>query len=228
MTADSSRLHTRRALLAGGIGGLAAVAASGLRPLPTVAGDGEAMVVGGEYTADSVTKITTTEDNGVAIEGQSPTGWGVVGRGDDSMFGGVYGRSTAGAGVVGEGGSGAGVSGNSDSGTGVIGASNTGVGIYAASDGMALQVVGKATFSRCGKATIAKGRSYVDIWVPGGLASNSVIHATLQTHRSGVAVAAVRKNYPVTGKARIYLTKVASTTSSTYVGWFAAEYWAPS
>ena len=58
----------------------------------------------------------------------------------------------------------------------------------------------------------------------GGLASNSVVHATLQTYRSGVAIAAVRLNYPTPGKARIYLTKVASTTSNTYVGWFAAEY----
>jgi hypothetical protein len=35
----------------------------------------------------------------------------------------------------------------------------------------------------------------------------------------GVYVAAVRPNYPVTGKARIYLNKVASTTASTAVGW---------
>ena len=41
---------------------------------------------------------------------------------------------------------------------------------------------------------------------------------------SGVSIAAVRTNYPVAGKARIYLTKVASTTASTSVGWFVAEY----
>ena len=51
-----------------------------------------------------------------------------------------------------------------------------------------------------------------------------MVHATLQTYRSGVAIAAVRKNYPRAGKARIYLTKVASTTANTYVGWFVAEY----
>jgi hypothetical protein len=50
-----------------------------------------------------------------------------------------------------------------------------------------------------------------------------VIHATLQTYRAGVAVAAVRRNYPVAGKARIYLTKVASTRARTYVGWFVTE-----
>ena len=55
----------------------------------------------------------------------------------------------------------------------------------------------------------------------GGLPSGSGIVATLQTYRSGVYVAAVRLNYPVAGKARIQLNKVASTTSSTAVAWFA-------
>jgi hypothetical protein len=46
--------------------------------------------------------------------------------------------------------------------------------------------------------------------------------ATIQTYRSGVtvAVSGVRLNYPSTGKARIYLTKIASSTSSTPVAWF--------
>jgi hypothetical protein len=69
-----------------------------------------------------------------------------------------------------------------------------------------------------------KGKSDVDITVAGGLTYRSVIHATLQTYRAGVAIAAVRINYPSTGKARIHLTKVASTTTSTYVGWFVTEY----
>jgi hypothetical protein len=64
----------------------------------------------------------------------------------------------------------------------------------------------------------------VDVTVPGGLAANSVVHATLQTYRAGVSIAAVRTNYPSTGKARIYLTKVASTSAATSVGWFVAEY----
>ena len=58
----------------------------------------------------------------------------------------------------------------------------------------------------------------------GSLATNSVVHATLQTYRSGVAIAAARKNYPTTGKVRIYLTKVPSTTSSTSVAWLVTEY----
>jgi hypothetical protein len=108
---------------------------------------------------------------------------------------------------------------------GVEGQSTVGVGVLAtATTGTALQVIGKAKFSRCGRATVLKGRSYVDIAVAGGLTARSMVHATLQTYRAGVAIAAVRTNYPAAGKARIYLTKVASTTSSTYVGWFVAEY----
>ena len=67
-------------------------------------------------------------------------------------------------------------------------------------------------------------KTYVDITVAGGLTASSVVHATLQTYLAGVAIAAVRLNYPVAGKARIYLTKVASTTAATAVGWFVAEY----
>ncbi|MEI7743895.1 MAG: hypothetical protein WCK58_09120 [Chloroflexota bacterium] len=108
---------------------------------------------------------------------------------------------------------------------GVSGASTTGTGVQAtATTGTALHVVGKARFSRCGRASVAKNMTYVDITVAGGLTANSVVSATLQTYRAGVAIAAVRTNYPAAGKARIYLTKVASTTAATSVGWFAAEY----
>jgi hypothetical protein len=108
---------------------------------------------------------------------------------------------------------------------GVTGSSTVGTGVFAvATTGTALRVSGKARFSRSGKASVAAGRSYVDITVAGGLTSHSVVHATLQTYRSGVAVAAVRVNYPSAGKARIYLTKVASASAGTYVGWLVAEY----
>jgi hypothetical protein len=48
-----------------------------------------------------------------------------------------------------------------------------------------------------------------------------MLMATIQTYRSGiaVAVAGVRLNYPSAGKARIYLTRVPSTTSTTPIGW---------
>ena len=108
-----------------------------------------------------------------------------------------------------------GVSGQSPNGTGVLASTTTGT---------ALRVAGKAKFSRSGRASVPKGKTNADITVPGGLAANSVVHATLQTYRAGVAIAAVRTNYPSAGKARIYLTKVASASASTSVGWFVTEY----
>jgi hypothetical protein len=57
--------------------------------------------------------------------------------------------------------------------------------------------------------------------VAGGLSSTASLLATIQMYRAGVWVMGVRTNYPSAGKARIYLNKVASTTSTTPVAWFA-------
>ena len=106
--------------------------------------------------------------------------------------------------------------------TGVMGSaigSGTG-GFFTSPTGNAIRVDGKASFSRSGRTSIPKNRSYIDITVPGGLASTAVVVATLQSQRGTCAVTSVRVNYPTTGKARIYLNKVASTTASTIVGWF--------
>jgi hypothetical protein len=155
---------------------------------------------------------------GVLGTSVSPTGYGVLAQ---NSYGGdgVRGESWGGKGVEGiaaaQFGPNFGVLGSSNSaqgygvlgrnnagGVGVRGETTTGVGVEAvATTGTALTVAGKAQFSRSG-----------------------VVHATLQTYRSGVTIAAVRINYPTSGKARIYLTRVASTTANTYVGWFAAEY----
>ncbi len=161
---------------------------------------------------------------GVAGQVQSPTGagaWGVApgdGTGAMGISGvdpgtapskvGVYGLATQATGAIG-------VQGNAPAGVGVLATTTTGI---------ALQVAGKAKFSRAGRASVPKGKLSADITVAGGLAANSVVSATLQTYRAGVGIAAVRTNYPVAGKARIYLTKVASTTAATSVGWFVAEY----
>jgi len=64
----------------------------------------------------------------------------------------------------------------------------------------------------------------VDVVVPNGLTSKSAVLATIQTYRSGVAIAAVRRNYPSAGKARVYLTKIASTTRSTSIAWMVVEH----
>jgi hypothetical protein len=92
-------------------------------------------------------------------------------------------------------------------------------GYFSSPTGNAIRVQGKASFSRAGRTLVPKGRSYVDVTVTGGLGSSAFVVATLQSPRSGVWVSYVRINYPSAGKARIQLNKVASTTTTTAVGW---------
>jgi hypothetical protein len=99
--------------------------------------------------------------------------------------------------------------------SGVVGYSRTGNGVYASSpSGVALNVNGKARFTRSGRLAIAAGRSYVIKYLA-GVTTASLIVAVLQTHRPGIAVAAA---VPVTGRFTIYLTKAVSAT--TYVAYF--------
>jgi hypothetical protein len=88
----------------------------------------------------------------------------------------------------------------------------------------ALTVRGKARFSRSGRATVAAGRSSVDVdFRPTdlpfyGLEGTPLCFANLMSYRPGVYVSAVRPNYPIKGKMRIYLNR--SVASSTFVSWF--------
>jgi hypothetical protein len=125
---------------------------------------------------------------------------------------GVVGKTTAGQGVRGEATNGIGVRGY---------ASGTGIGGLFTASGVALKVEGRATFTRSGRASVLANASSVDVTVPGGISSTAFVVATVQTHVAGVTVEGVHLNYPSTGKARIYLSKVASTTTTTPVGWFA-------
>ena len=101
------------------------------------------------------------------------------------------------------------------------GSAQGGTGVRAEStSGIALQVAGRAVFSRSGQVSVPAGKSYVDVAVPGGLPAGASVLATLQTYVSGVSVAGVRTNVPSAGIARIFLTKVASTTKSTLIAWF--------
>ena len=225
MTTDSGAPRSRRALLVGGLAaGAAAVASTIASPLGVSASNGQTVAVGGTFTGTTATTINVGANNVAAIEGISSHFVGVLGSGDLGI--GVRGTSIGGAGVRGDSVVSVGVLGTATSGLGVWGQStSTGIGVKAGSfGGVALRVEGKASFSRSGRATIAKGNASVDITVAGGLAANSVVHATLQTYRGNVSIAAVRTNYPSAGKARIYLTKVASTTGPTIVAWFVAEY----
>jgi hypothetical protein len=137
----------------------------------------------------------------------SKTGVFGFARQDASSIG-VYGNSSFGRGVLGEAGAG----------RGVHGWSNTGVGVRAeAAAGTALQVAGRASFSRSGRLTIAAGRSSVTKTGITPLTSASLVLAVLQSNRTGIYVRAVVPS--VAGHSfTIYLNKAVAAT--TYVAWF--------
>ena len=90
--------RSRRALLAGAIGGIGALAMSAIgRASPVAAADGEAVLVGGEYASSTPTGITTS--GATALYGTSNSGIGV--RGESTAVGGVEGFSDLGFGVQG-------------------------------------------------------------------------------------------------------------------------------
>ena len=116
----TERPRSRRALLAGALGGLGAwAAASVARVQPAAAIDGSTVVVGGEYGGSSVTAINVAGDSD-AIRGSSE-GAGSGLRGLSNTGSGVFGSSKSDYGVAGESQTGAGVRGQSASGTGVDG-----------------------------------------------------------------------------------------------------------
>jgi hypothetical protein len=111
MAIDTSVPRTRRALLAGGLGGLVAVVASALgRPLPTSAADDSPVILGHDNTETQTTVIVTsgTANAFVAQNAAEPSGALCAGdtgvSGDSGRAGGlgVWGRSTGnGTGVFG-------------------------------------------------------------------------------------------------------------------------------
>lgn len=150
---------SRRALLAGALGGLGAWAASAVGRASRVrAADGETVLVGGEYQSSSVTKISNLSNNGVVLEGISSSGTGVVGV--SSSFYGVQAISNTGSGVGAFSTSGVGVYGASQSHRGVWGFSDAGTGLFGScSTGLALRAEGRIKFSTSGVVTIPAGSS---------------------------------------------------------------------
>ena len=181
---------------------------------------GLAAVVGSAF-GDS-TGVSGESVSGTGVVGLSGTGFppapapnvGVFGYcATDATSRGVMGKTTGGQAVRGEATTGIGVRGYATQPTGIA-------GLFTAA-GVALKVEGRATFTRSGRVNVPANASSVDIAVAGGIAATAFVVATLQTHVAGVAIEGVRLNYPSTGKARIYLSKVASTTTTTPVGWLA-------
>ena len=117
MTASAqpeSRSTSRRALLAGALGGIGAWAASTIGRASPARAEGEAIMVGGEYDdATSLTRLSNTANSATVFQASNTAGGhGILGT-TNSAFG-VYGTSSLG-------------------GTGVVGSSDSGIGVSALS-----------------------------------------------------------------------------------------------
>ncbi len=95
----------------------------------------------------------------------------------------------------------------------------TGYEIAQLNVGRALVVVGTASFSRSGRATVPAGASHVDVNVAasGGLSGTPLCFANILTRRAGIHVESVRPNTPSTGRVRIFLSK--AVPGPTFVSW---------
>jgi len=191
---------------------------SGLTALAVNAVGG--IAVEGQARIGVLGRDITADGNGVGVLGDSVVGSAV--RGNSETGNGVRGFSVGGVGVKASSETGNGVQSFSNTGTGVSGFSASGIGVHAETTaGTALDVIGKASFSRSGRAAVTAGHKSVTVSVEGGLAGTPLSFANLSSYRPGVAVAAVRPNFPSAGKMRIYLTKV--MTSSTSVSWMVMD-----
>ena len=159
MTLDPSSPRSRRALLTAAVAATAVTVAEAVaRPLPVAAANGDPLVLGTANTATAETAIAN--DTSTRVLAVTTTGLGREA---------VYGDALLGIGVHG------------------ISASATGVRAES-EGGKALQVVGRAYFSRSGKATVTAGHLSVTVTVPGGLSGTPLCFANLRSYRSGVAV----------------------------------------
>jgi hypothetical protein len=192
---------------------------------PTVAGHstgvlgtaGDATDVATNTGETGVYGFSNTSFNSNGIWGDSLQGTGIFGTGDTGVYGaGYWGLYAIGRiAVMGDG---------SSLDTGVYGFAGdvvaptppAGVGVQASAATtaqVALNVTGKARFSRSGRTSVTSGH-YSKKVTMAGVTTSSYIIATLQTRRTGVYVHAV---VPAAGYFTIYFNKTVSST--TYVGY---------
>jgi hypothetical protein len=205
--------RTRRQMLAGGTGTLAAVlAAEALaRPAPAAAANGDSVILGQNNPETSGTTITNTTDGESALECRAAgTGAGLAGTSDsgDGVFGLAEGNGT---GVHGETGSssGSGVLGiNVGQGNGVTGqvSNSAASGVYGQNDGTGFGAAGRAA---SGVGILGDSANGTGVWASSQNATALRVTGKAQFSRSGVATVAgtssaprdsVRVSLPITGK----------------------------
>jgi hypothetical protein len=219
-----SARRTRRQLLAGGTGALAAVLTAGVlvRPAPAAAANGDNVILGALNTATGETVITNSSNGITALNAQA-TGSGIGLQSASDSSDGVLGDSGSGNGVEGDAssGSGAGVLGaNFGAGYGVHGWSSGGDGVFGTSFGGGNGVTGHAKNSA---ASGVYGQNDGAGYGVAGRAAGGI--GTLGDSANGVGVWANSDNataLKVTGKATFsrsgILTVAAGKSSATQTG----------
>jgi hypothetical protein len=213
MSPDTKVPRSRRAVLAAAAGAVAATAASAIsRPAAMRAGTDGDVVLGAENTANTPTILRNP--SGPALEAHTERFPAAIA---------AYGDDIGTTGILAEGDRNGLIAGGGPTGSGVVAIAGREGNALTGDWGAAIDVRGPAIFSRSGRLTLAAGRSYADIDLrsKGGLWFTSLCFANLMSYRPGVHVAAVRANYPIAGKARIYLNRAVS--NRTYIAWFVIQ-----
>jgi hypothetical protein len=208
----------------------AAVANALGRPTSVLAADGDPVIAGQTVTASSTTQINATSQAALIVR-TAATGSPAIhaestgGSANIGVWGSADGLNSTG--VLGHSGDSIGVAGSSDTGVGVMGStanpgaiamfgySPEGIGVRARSNvGTALDVVGKAVFSRSGRVTIAAGGRSV-VHAVAGLTPSSLVFAVVEV---GDSTTWVRKVIPGSGKFTVRVNKAVSVR--TRIAWF--------
>jgi hypothetical protein len=233
MTNDTVQ-KSRRALVVGAAGGVAALAAQTLGTTHAQAANGDPLILGQSNSASAPTELTTSagqglivhsdDNNGVQASTGHASGAGVLGTSNSQTGGyGVAGFSSKGYGVLGQSRDSFGVYGQSETSFGVHGAATgaTGVAVSAVANpgATALRVQGPAEFDRSGTVTVpARSSSVTKTGIT--LSSRSLVFATLQENRRGVFVQAAVPN-PSAGSFKVHLNK--KVGAATRIGWFVID-----
>jgi hypothetical protein len=241
MASEELKPRSRRALLTAAAGAAGAFAATAAMPFTAVAAP-TALQTEQDNPTIAATSVTQSTDALVAFKARTTTtgAAGLVGStGDETniapvtSFTGIYGwaptggSTETGAGVWGDGDD-FGVFGSGSVGvygygaTGVIGesinATQPGVLAYGATaSSPALRVVGKVSFNRSGRTSMASGARSKGVSLA-GVTSTSKVFAVFATSESGRWVRAV---VPAANKFTIYLNTALS--SSAVVSWFVLD-----
>jgi hypothetical protein len=196
----SNRFGRRAMVLGAAAGAAAAIGAVAASASPAGAADGNSVLLGQPNAAEATTSVSTTYGDGLMASTTQNGQNGLEGE-DLSPKGGQ------------------GVRGKSTAGYGVYGISDSGVGVYAQSkSSSALEVEGRATFSRSGILKILPGTHLgTQTGVP--LTATSIVLATTQEVNPACYVIGVAKNVE-DGEFTIWLSANVPHGKFAYVGWF--------